>query len=398
MRERPMLREIPRRGRMTPAVARRAKGCEYAARPQLDPAGEPFWARRYRKSARVDLAARAEARPRGKSGDYIYGRDTLAYHPVTRALPIVTIMLRRLTSPLVFATTLATTSLCLADARAAQESVVASSSQAPVPEASDEEPEKERVRYGSRKLTFIAPQLGYLFFPQAELEVRGFRAIVDPRNGLIAKVGLALGGNGLAFEITPTFSLQSGGINPDSEGFGNINLELGEGLNSANLFAVGGQFQLVFRIPIRRVVLSAGLGVHASYVFGQDVDFGTELYGRVPLQIDVFFTRRVGMFAQFGFLTGVTGIKMPLVFSGNAAFESMPHRAELESARSPDQVEAWYAEHQVELDAWVEANRDDLPPGYDAQRVAGDFVQDQISQSIRFGTGIGLEMSIGFRF
>jgi hypothetical protein len=262
----------------------------------------------------------------------------------------------------------------------------------------DAGPEESEKKYGDAKVAFIAPEVGYLFFPRSELEVRGFKAIVDPRNGLIAKAGFAFGGNGLGFEFTPVFVMESGGINPDSAGFGNLNVSVSQGLAGANLFGLGAQTQLVFRLAIKRVVLQAGLGVHGTYLFGKDIEYGTELFGRLPLAVDFHFSPRAAVFGQFAFMSGVTGIKTPFVLPDDGAFASVPFRAELEAAQTPAQVQAWYDAHQGEIESWAVENRDMLPEGYDPQDVATDYVKDQLSQSIRFGKGAGLEFTVGFRF
>jgi hypothetical protein len=243
----------------------------------------------------------------------------------------------------------------------------------------------------------LVPQIGYLFFPEGQMEVNGFNATVDQRNGLVAKLHFDLGGDGIAFEIAPIFALEVGGINTDATGFGNLStLDLSQGFSGANFLAVGGQIGIVYRFDVGKFFPHLGLTFYGTYLTGSEIDYGTELYGRIPIGFTAYMGEHIAFVLEVGLMYGATGIKMPLKLPEVAA--DLPNADVLEAAQTPSDFEAWYETNQGEIDQWIVENQDNLPKDYSSKQMQADMVSDQLSKSIRFGAGFGLDITIGIRF
>jgi hypothetical protein len=257
-------------------------------------------------------------------------------------------------------------------------------------EPTEDQKEKEEIF----SLFTVAPEVGYIFFPKCQMEVNGISATVDARNGFIGKLHLDIGGDGFAFELAPVFAVEAGGITP-GVGFGT-----GVDLMSGAMMAIGGQLALVYRFELGHFFPNLGLSFHGTYMFGNEIDYGTELYGRIPVGFTVYMGKNVGFVLEVGFMYGVTGIRTP--FQMPEAFDTMPSdvQNELEAAQTPEDFEAWYYNNQEEIDAWLEEQKQngELPGDYSSDQMAADFAADQLAKTIRFGHGFGIDITIGLRF
>lgn len=241
----------------------------------------------------------------------------------------------------------------------------------------------------------LSPQMGYTFYPKSEMEIRGFKATVEPRHGLIFKLHLDLGGDGVAFELAPIFSLQFGGITPNSS-ISDINFE--SGFSSGSFQAVGGEMGLVYRFSIKQFFPHFGFGFHGAYLRGDDIEYGVEIYGRIPVGLTVYLAQHIAVVAEFGFMLGVTGIRAIPKLDGILATMPPELQESLEDVDTQAEFEAWYTENQADVDAWIVDNEEDLPEGYDSSQMAQDMVSSQLAKAIRFGRGFGLDFLIGIRF
>ncbi len=240
----------------------------------------------------------------------------------------------------------------------------------------------------------VVPEVGYLFFPKAEMTVNGFSATVEPRNGFIGKVHLDFGGSGLAFEAAPLFAVEAGGITPDAAaGFGSAP----DILSSDNFYALGGQIALVYRFELGKFFPHLGLSFHGTYLMGNQIDYGAEIYGRIPVGFTVYMGNHIAFVLDAGFMYGATGIKTPFKMPDN-----LPEDVawELEQLQSPEDYEAWFSDpnNQQRVNDYVRDHEDEFPENYNSQAMASDFVQDQLAESIRYGQGFGIDIMIGIRF
>ncbi len=137
----------------------------------------------------------------------------------------------------------------------------------------------------------LAPEVGYTFFSKGELE-EDYHSKIAARNGVVVKGHLDLGGDGLAFELAPTYAWQGcGGL------VGNLN-------------AFGGEATLVYRFKSGDIYPSIGLGFHGAYIFSNDnVKRGVEIFGRAPLGLTWYFVKYIGLVLEGGFMFGTTGIR-----------------------------------------------------------------------------------------
>lgn len=243
----------------------------------------------------------------------------------------------------------------------------------------------------------VAPEVGYLFFPRSALAVQDYTAKVEPRNGFAAKLHFDMGGDGLAVEIAPMFVVEAGGVNPTGGGFGNIGVDFSEGLFSGTFQGIGAQFAVVYRFEVGRFFPSIGGGFHGNYLWGSEIEYGTELYGRIPIGATVYVGKNIGLVFEIGLMYGVTGIKTPFRLPDSVPADI---RAELDGIDTPEEFELWYEnpDNQTKIQVWIDEYHDQLPENYDQEQMARDFVADQVAESIRFGPSFGIDISIGIRF
>lgn len=243
----------------------------------------------------------------------------------------------------------------------------------------------------------VVPEIGYIFFPKSRMEVNGFKASVEARNGFAVKLHFDLGGDGLAFEMAPLFAIESGGITPDGGGFGELSsIDLSTG---GSFKSVGAQTAILYRFSVKKKFFPhLGIGFHGTYLLGKHIDYGAELYGRIPVGFTAYFSSKAAFVFDMGFMFGVTGVRTPLKLP--AMLDTMPEdlRAGLEGADTQADFNNWYLENRAEVDAWISDPNSGLPEGYNASRLAADLANDQLGESIRFGRGFGFDVSIGIRF
>jgi hypothetical protein len=240
----------------------------------------------------------------------------------------------------------------------------------------------------------VSPQLGYLFFPKSEMEFDGLKATVEPRHGLLAKLHFDLGGDDLAFEIAPLYAMEFGGIHS-----ANLSgLDFSKRAAGASIQAVGGELTIVFRFAVKKFFPHIGAGFHGTYLFGDQVLYGTEIYGRFPIGFTVYPAKHVALTFEIGLMGGATGVRTPPALPESV--DTMPPELKegLEQARTEADFEMWYTENQDEVDQWIADNEDELSEGYDRRQMTSDFVSEQVGRSIRFGSGFGMDIVIGIRF
>jgi hypothetical protein len=242
----------------------------------------------------------------------------------------------------------------------------------------------------------ISPQVGYLFFQKSEMGVGGLKATVETRNGFITKLDLGLGGDEVGFDISPLYALEFGGIQAGASDLSTF--DLSEGGFGASYQAVGGQIAILYRFSIKRFFPHIGAGFHGTYLFGDQITEGTEIYGRFPLGFTIYLGKHVAFVMDLGFMYGATGIRTPPRLP--EALDAMPPelRDGLENAKTRQDFERWYSENQAEIDQWMIDNQEELPEDYSRDKMASDFASEQIGKSIRFGSGFGLDITIGLRF
>jgi hypothetical protein len=248
----------------------------------------------------------------------------------------------------------------------------------------------------------LSPQVGYLFFPKSDMEFNGLRATVDTRNGIVFKLHFDLGGDNLAFEIAPIFAMELGGIYTNAQGFANLSgIDFTESAAGANLLAAGGEATIVYRFPVNRFFPHIGAGFRGTYLFGDEIIYGTELYGRFPIGFTAYLGKHIAFTFEIGLMAGATGVrtppKLPEVFD---TMDDPDVLRELEQAETRADFENWYRDNKTYIDGWIDEQKDagELPQDYDERQMANDFVGEQMSRSIRFGSGFGMDITIGIRF
>jgi hypothetical protein len=137
------------------------------------------------------------------------------------------------------------------------------------------------------------------------MEYQGFKTTVDPRNGFIAKLHFDFGGDGFAIELAPIFEIQAGGIE--------VKTATLSGLEKGGSFqAVGGQLSVVYRFKAGYFFPSLGLSFHGTYLMGDRILYGTELYGRLPVGFSIYMGKHIALVFEVGLMYGVTGIRTPI--------------------------------------------------------------------------------------
>jgi hypothetical protein len=236
-------------------------------------------------------------------------------------------------------------------------------------------PHEEKQPHGFGRVT-LSPQVGYSFFPESNYDYDGFTLSVDQRNSFTAKLHLDFGGDGFAFELAPLFSMEALGSDPAS--FGS---DLSAGA-SGKFFAVGGQIGLVYRASWKSFYPHLGLGFHGTYLMGDSIRYGTEIYGRIPAGFTVYVAKRFAFVVEVAFLYGATGIRFP-----------DPDTSEL-AAR----LQADYGVDINSID-WQNTSPEELQLQYGlTNEQMTDLINEEMGKSIKFGNGPGFEAVFGVRF
>jgi hypothetical protein len=225
----------------------------------------------------------------------------------------------------------------------------------------------------------ISPQVGYSYYPGSEYDYNGIKLQVDKRNSFVAKVHLDLGGDGIAFEIAPLIAFEK--IGGDLSSFSE---DLGSGV-SGSLFALGGQTNIVFRGSWGSFYPHLGIGFHGTYLFGDNIEYGAEIYGRIPLGFTWYFAKHVAMVVEFAFMYGATGIRGKIP-------DTKTLYADLEK-------DYGITQDQIENIDWQNSSTDQIQSDLGlTQDQVDSIVQDKVSETIKFGKGYAFELMVGFRF
>jgi len=185
----------------------------------------------------------------------------------------------------------------------------------------------------------------------------------------------------LAFEIAPLFAIEGSG-----KKLSDLSVDTGQGVSGGlggDFIAIGGQLGLVFRIPAAKYFFPhIGIGFHGAYLTSDSVDYGAELYGRIPIGFTWYWGESFALTAEVGFMYGATGIR-------------------LKQTKSYDQMLEDIAEEEgIDPDALEDAPKDLNDPYYDQfdpdQRQK--LMEAAIAQQARFGRGFGFDFMIGVRF
>jgi hypothetical protein len=260
-------------------------------------------------------------------------------------------------------------------------------------EAAEEDEEEQALGWFS-----LSPQVGYTFFPEAKMSYQGFTTTVSPRNGLIAKLHLDLGGDGFGFELAPLFGFQSGGIDNSGGELGNLST-IDPAM--ASFLNLGGEAAIVYRFRLGYFYPHLGVGVHGSYVFGQDIEYGVQIYGRVPFGFSLYLGKAIALVVEGAVLFGATGIKQPFAGAIDAQYlESLglDVSAAQSLAEALKDATAQQAQAVLESNEFQQAIEDLQRQGYTQDQLKTDLASHALGKVVRFGTGIGLELSIGIRF
>ncbi|MFO8073160.1 MAG: hypothetical protein R6V85_14910 [Polyangia bacterium] len=259
----------------------------------------------------------------------------------------------------------------------------------PPAEAAAEEVGEERdgeiAEEGEEQSVFgwftFSPQVGAAIFPQADITVRGVDLSIEKRAAFVGKLHFDLGGDGIGFELAPLFAIEGSG-----KKLSDLSVDTGQGVGGGlggDFVAVGGQLALVFRIPAGRYFFPhIGLGFHGAYLASDSVDYGAELYGRVPIGFSWYWGDSFAMTVDIGVMYGATGLRLKQTKS----YDEMLGEAAEEQGIDPAELE--------------DAPQDLNDPYYDQfdsdQRQS--LMEAAIAQQARFGAGFGFDFMIGVRF
>lgn len=116
---------------------------------------------------------------------------------------------------------------------------------------------------------------------------------VSHRAGVLLKLQLNLLGDGLGIEINPIFASEW----------------TGESAGIEQLGAIGAQLGVAYRFHVRRVYPKIGIGGHLAYLWGDNLNYGIEAYGRLPVGFSWYFVRVLALDFEVAWMSGATGLK-----------------------------------------------------------------------------------------
>jgi hypothetical protein len=224
----------------------------------------------------------------------------------------------------------------------------------------------------------FSPQVGASVYPEADITVKGVKLSIEKRAAFVGKLHFDLGGDGLGFEIAPLFAVEGSG-----KKLSDLSVDAGQGVGGGlggDFIAVGGQIGLVYRFSAGHFFPHLGLGFHGAYLTSDKLDYGAELYGRIPIGFSWYWGDSFALVMEVGIMYGVTGLR-------------------LKQTKSYDQMLEEYAEEQgIDPDELPE----DINDPYYQENFSGEERQElmeaAIAETTRFGSGFGFDFMIGVRF
>jgi len=221
-----------------------------------------------------------------------------------------------------------------------------------------------------------ALEVGYGYFPASEFEttVKDIKTklTIEQRHAFIGKLHLDLGGDGIAVEIAPFIAVEGSDISA-------LQVNPGQGMGGGlggDFVAVGGQLNLVYRFGSKAFFPHLGIGFHGAYLVSEDIDYGAELYGRIPIGFSAYFAKNAAFVMEVGLMYGATGIK--------ANFSTDPDELAAELGIDPEDFDPYHPPTGMD-EADVEAMKQAM-------------IEDAIHKAVKFGAGFGVDVAIGIRF
>ncbi len=212
----------------------------------------------------------------------------------------------------------------------------------PPPARSSDEDEDSDDDDGPWNWITLAPKIGYVYFGSSEVELDGLKADIDARSGFQLAVDIALGGDGAGIDIVPLLEIEDTG--------------------SSKVTGFGGYGGLEYRMTFlseARLYPSIGLGMKGVYLKSDDIDFGAELYGRIPLGLTYYPSDNLGFVGELGLGFGATGWK----FKNNPAAAQAAAQAAVQAGGGVDEA-----------------------------------ASAAVSTKLAFGPTVALDLSLGIRF
>jgi len=228
----------------------------------------------------------------------------------------------------------------------------------------------------------VVPEVGYLLYPASDLEMQGITFTVNQRMGFVGKVHIDLGGAGLSVDLAPLI---------EAEGANGFKLDASEGVGGGmggDYVGFGGELSLLYKFHVGPFFPHIGIGFHGAYLTSDALEYGSEIYGRIPLGFSVYMGKSVAFVFEFGFMYGVTGIRWKFT-------EAM--KRELLSDIGLDE-DTELPTNQEELQQFLEEHRDEIEATENPEAAQAKLMQSIASKTVSFGDGFGFDFMVGLRF
>lgn len=239
-----------------------------------------------------------------------------------------------------------------------------------------EDEDKDKKEDGPFAWFSVAPEVGLAIYPAADMMIKGIQFTINRRIGFVGKVHLDLGGAGLAVDLAPLIAVEGANVHLDaSQG-------VGGGLGG-DYVAFGGELSILYKFHAKSFFPHLGIGFHGTYLTSDALEYGSELFGRIPFGFTWYVAEDFGLVFEFGFMYGVTGIRWRFT-------EAM--KREL------------LAELGLDENTPLPKNEDELKKFIDDNNLNNDaaakekLAQSIASKTLQFGDGFGFDFMIGVRF
>ncbi len=133
----------------------------------------------------------------------------------------------------------------------------------------------------------LAPKAGYVFFQDGSL----LGLSIDDRHGGQVAADMLFGREGFVFQLQPLYAYET------AQG------------DFGDLQSIGTALGLNWRWVLGEIEPSVGFGIRGTFVFGDQVDLGTELYGRVPVSLSWYMAPILALDVEVALMYGATGLK-----------------------------------------------------------------------------------------
>lgn len=227
----------------------------------------------------------------------------------------------------------------------------------------------------------VAPEVGLAIYPAADMTIQGIQLTINRRIGFVGKLHLDLGGAGLSVDLAPLI---------EAEGSGSFKLDGSQGIGGGmggDYVGFGGELSILYKFRAKSFFPHIGIGFHGTYLTSDALEYGSELFGRIPIGFTWYMAENIGLVFELGVMYGVTGIRWKFT---DAMRQEMMDQLAADYGIDPNTP----INDKEDIDQIL----DDHPELKNDEGAKQKLVQSIAGKTLQFGDGFGFDFMLGLRF